>query len=834
MQRMYLLFFVLVIGAAVGFHAATGWGKPIAPERVVPTLETALQLLAERAQQTPTQAQAFAASLGMMLKDGRVRVVVKTSGGLSSDEITRLGGRILARADALNLLEVDVPAAHLTELAGLPGVRFVRRPYRPMPLVISEGVGVSGANTFFQAGYHGQGARVAVIDVEFGGLTAALAAGELANVVFSHDYTGEGMEAGGSHGTACAEIVHDMAPRAELLLMKISTSVQLAEAVNDAITYGADVISHSVGWFNTNFYDGTGPVAAIASNAVQAGILWVNAAGNSADGGHWEGEWQDPDGDGYLDFAPGDESNDFHVSGGELITLSLTWDDWPASDQDYDLFLVNAFGQIVASSENYHAGTQEPGENLVYLVPFPGDYGVVIQAYSAPAHPRLELFCSPYDLPLEYSVGESCVASPANAPFVFAVGAIDWANWQSGPQEPFSARGPTNSSQHAGSIIKPDICGPDGGSVSSDGGSFYGTSAAAPHVAGAVALVWSAQPTWSTSDVRNWLESNAVDMGPMGKDNSYGHGRLDLSVGPVPPPPGYTTHTYEAAAGWHQASCVLASGSPADLYGTVAYRWNPSTEAYDTPGLVEPWMGVWVNLPASKVVTDTGNQVTADIVIDISTSGWHQISAPWFYPKRDILVTWECRACRGTVVETKTWTEAVVAGWVRDDIYGYKASDGAYTMPLTLDPWYGYWVRAEVSGLSLKLLYDSGVRVGVAKYAPKATPLAVDLPPLPRVPTQGLDTVSVLSNPNPVTTEHATTFWVKGICACLVQGLRVEVFDLSGRLVWHDETEGAFLMWNMQDVLGHTLANGVYLYRTQVKIGGEWTVTLVEKLVILR
>lgn len=117
MQRTYLLFFVLVIGAAVGFHAATGWGKPIAPERALPTLETALQQLSERAQQMPTQAQAFAASLGMMLKDGRVRVVVKTRGGFSSDEITRFGGRILARADALNLLEIDLPASQLVELA---------------------------------------------------------------------------------------------------------------------------------------------------------------------------------------------------------------------------------------------------------------------------------------------------------------------------------------------------------------------------------------------------------------------------------------------------------------------------------------------------------------------------------------------------------------------------------------------------------------------------------------------------------------------------------------------------------------------------------------------
>ena len=94
--------------------------------------------------------------------------------------------------------------------------------------------------------------------------------------------------------------------------------------------------------------------------------------------------------------------------------------------------------------------------------------------------------------------------------------------------------------------------------------------------------------------------------------------------------------------------------------------------------------------------------------------------------------------------------------------------------------------------------------------------------------------MQVLSRPNPVTTDPATNFWVRGICPCLVQGLKVEVFDRGGRLVWRGETGGAVLTWNMQDKLGGVLPNGVYFYRTRVKIGGEWTVVPLEKLAVLR
>ena len=103
-----------------------------------------------------------------------------------------------------------------------------------------------------------------------------------------------------------------------------------------------------------------------------------------------------------------------------------------------------------------------------------------------------------------------------------ADGADGWHN-----QESFSSQGPTIDGR-----IKPDIMGPDGVntfSYGSDG--FFGTSAAAPHIAGAAALIKSSNPENFTAQMlRNKLLEATVDLGERGKDNIYGEGRLDLSL----------------------------------------------------------------------------------------------------------------------------------------------------------------------------------------------------------------------------------------------------------------------------------------------------------------
>lgn len=54
-----------------------------------------------------------------------------------------------------------------------------------------------------------------------------------------------------------------------------------------------------------------------------------------------------------------------------------------------------------------------------------------------------------------------------------------------------------------------------------------GTSMAAPHVTGVAALIWTQWPNWSAVDVRGRLQSTAVDLGPSGRDNKFGFGRVD-------------------------------------------------------------------------------------------------------------------------------------------------------------------------------------------------------------------------------------------------------------------------------------------------------------------
>ena len=103
-------------------------------------------------------------------------------------------------------------------------------------------------------------------------------------------------------------------------------------------------------------------------------------------------------------------------------------------------------------------------------------------------------------------------------------------HWQTSELKDYSSRGPAPDGR-----IKPDIAGPtDVSTIASDGRvrSFGGTSAAAPHVAGASALVKHANPAFTPDQIQQFLEQRAEDLGPPGKDNQFGAGRLNL--GPVP------------------------------------------------------------------------------------------------------------------------------------------------------------------------------------------------------------------------------------------------------------------------------------------------------------
>jgi subtilisin family serine protease len=65
------------------------------------------------------------------------------------------------------------------------------------------------------------------------------------------------------------------------------------------------------------------------------------------------------------------------------------------------------------------------------------------------------------------------------------------------------------------------------GSLNATYTQLQGTSMASPHIAGVVALMRSADPAISASEIRKVLIETAVDLGPAGFDEDYGHGMVD-------------------------------------------------------------------------------------------------------------------------------------------------------------------------------------------------------------------------------------------------------------------------------------------------------------------
>ncbi len=431
-----------------------------------------------------------------------------------------------------NLSKIQCPINAIDTLADtINGVLFAKLPDRLLPTSVqSEGVDLTGAAAYHSEGFIGSGVRVGVIDVGFAGLSSAISRGELPDTLQEIDCTGTTCISGNftsetaSHGTAVAEIIHDMAPGALLYLIKVSDTIDLEDAKNFAITQGIKIINLSLVVANTNFYDGecwfSNPVCT-ADSAYANDILWVTAAGNEANQ-HYEAFFSDLDNDGLHNVSGSDETLNIVAATGDTIHVFLTWDAWPATDQDYDLYLYDSAGTLKDSSLNPQTGTQWPTEEVVYSVPAAGTYHLVINKNSGTENHRLEVYSAYHDL--TPAVASSSLLTPADAEGAIAVGAIDESNWTTGPQESFSSQGPTNDGR-----VKPDICGPD--KISNDVfATFSGTSASCAHVAGAAALILSRNQTCSAPELMKALTTSAIDMGNPGKDNIYGYGRLNLDI----------------------------------------------------------------------------------------------------------------------------------------------------------------------------------------------------------------------------------------------------------------------------------------------------------------
>ena len=474
--------------------------------------------------------------------DGRVRVVIESRRPAAVGAIVaRFGGRVERTAGTL--VQAVVPPSALRALSQTSAPDFIRAPFlRVEQAVNGEEAAASLAAAWHDEGLTGKGVKVAVIDGGFQGLPERQAAGELPADIVAMDFCGGRFGTATDHGTAVAEIVHEMAPDAQLYLLCIDTEVDLAAAVSFAKGQGVEIINHSVGWFGPARGDGSGYIGDIVANAKASGILWVNAAGNEAQT-HWSGTYSDLDGDRVHGWAPnGDEGNTFVWPNGAVICGLLKWDEWPAGISDFDLGLVlSGANRLLALSAGDQTGSQPPMEGLCVEQASGVDLTVywAILGYRVSTSPRLDLFS--FSPPLEYRTAAGSVVDPATSSAALAVGALCWSTRQ---LEFYSSQGPTIDGR-----TKPDIVGHDSvsgatyGSFSSCPSAFAGTSASSPEVAGAAALVKQAYPAYGPDQLRQFLQAGALDIGSPGADNGTGAGELRM-----PRPPDLVAPSAEALA----------------------------------------------------------------------------------------------------------------------------------------------------------------------------------------------------------------------------------------------------------------------------------------------
>ncbi len=527
--------------------------------------------------------------------------------GSLTEDVYSLGGEILSVFPQYHTLRARVPLDKLEALATLPQVRFIEPEQQaitskgeisstslPQPLSREQraanvraaladalpkvasrkalapfvGSRLSEGDATHRAalaravfGVSGSGIRIGVLSDGVTNLAASQALGDLPAVTVLAGQAGSGDE-----GTAMLEIIHDLAPNAQLFFATAFGGIaSFAQNIRDLRAAGCDIIVDDVFYFvETPFQDGQAPsvvsntnggvVIQAVNDVTAAGAMYFSSAGNSGNkndntSGVWEGDFVD----GGASAAPL-PAGSVHNFGGQnfnLLTaantsapISLYWSDpLGGSANDYDLFRLNAAGTaIAASSTNIQNGTQDPIEQISQSTANPR---IVILKKAGAANRFLHLNANRGRFSINTN-GQThghnsaanafgCAATPAVGPFPspFNAGNVVETFSSDGPRRlfyqpdgtPFT---PGNVSSTGGLVRqKPDITAADGTTVTGVGGfpsPFFGTSAAAPHAAAIAALVKQAGPLLTPAQIRAALVSTAIDIEAAGVDRDSGAG----------------------------------------------------------------------------------------------------------------------------------------------------------------------------------------------------------------------------------------------------------------------------------------------------------------------
>jgi len=328
-----------------------------------------------------------------------------------------------------------------------------------------------------------------------------------------------------------------MAPDADLLLATYDRTSGFVDAVEWLVRSGVTIISYSDGLDGGSPRDDTSRRAAAVDRAKSLGIFFVIAAGNSGSGkigsssgaGHYSAMFTDTDGDGNHDF---DGSNGMAVKiGKSMPVIILDWANWTAPHGTYALILSDAQGQEVARAAEPVTPAHPTPAQLLEPAVSPGTYTLRVRKMDGdmPAS-RFDIFFD--GAQFGQTTPAESITVPADARGAVAVGETDWVD---DTVFSSSSRGPTADGRAKPELVAP-ACVTNATVADALDEDFCGTSAAAPHVAGAAALYKQAYPDATPDDILAYFQQNAKKLdGADGDPNASGAGRLQLGPPPARP-----------------------------------------------------------------------------------------------------------------------------------------------------------------------------------------------------------------------------------------------------------------------------------------------------------
>lgn len=468
---------------------------------------------------------------------------------------------IKRKKKSLDRLSITVDAksdSYLRILVPIQNLRKAEQLLSPLPMraptsmkadggtgsVVSQSVGLIGAEKFQNAGSNGDTVKVAVVDLGFNRIQAAINDGELpVNLVPVRGGTVTTLtdiETPSDHGTYVAQQLVDVAPNVELHCILVVDELDLENAAIYIRNQGIRIANHSVSWDSVSYYDDTGPISSIINDSHDNDdVFWVVSSGDLAQR-HWRGGWIDADSNGFLDFNSGDDQMgilaDVGKSAGSAVRISLNWNQYGVSPRA-DLNLIVRDKNGVTDSDMTSVLNQtffDPVEAVSFAFnPSRAPYTVRVE-HVAGDITTLDVTLFSFADDLEHVVASSSMMDPASAHGAFTVGAVNQGNWNDASPllRSYSGRGPTTDGRQGLDIVAPD--GTDYWGFNT-GTQIYeiklanGTSFSAPIAAGAAALLLGEDPGRTASDLKLLLGNSALDAGPVGPDNDFGAGKLNLA-----------------------------------------------------------------------------------------------------------------------------------------------------------------------------------------------------------------------------------------------------------------------------------------------------------------